>query len=69
MGYEWIAGVIIAGMVSASPIVTAAIVKMIPRNTNGLSKRVGKVEQEQAANTVRFQEILRRLKSIEDKME
>lgn len=62
MGYEWIAGVIIASMVSASPIVTAAIIKIIPRNTNGLGQRVAKLE-------AHYEEILRRLKSIEDKIE
>lgn len=77
LGY---AGIIITAIAGVSGTVITALIRLPGRSTNGVTKklggmseRLGKVEQAQAATEAsteaHYQEILRRLDRIEDKIE
>ena len=64
------ANVWIAGLLSGGGIAVTAICKLVPRrNGNGEARRMSAMEQRQSRLEAQYEEILRWLERIEDKME
>jgi len=80
MPYEYIAGVLIAGILSGGAVITASIVGAIrfwsPKTTNGLSRKVSELSermgtsfQKHAETKAHYGDIMRRLGTMENKMD